>query len=111
APGRPRPLPPARPPRRVPRCPAHRPPPKEERHDRTTRIRAPRPELRPERRAGGDGPAPRRAPPAARGGRADGGAAPAPPPPRGGPNVEPILRLTFRWTRDADGAPARDLCL
>jgi hypothetical protein len=30
---------------------------------------------------------------------------------RRGPNVEPVLRLTFRWTRDADGAPVRDLCL
>jgi hypothetical protein len=30
---------------------------------------------------------------------------------RRGPNVEPVLRLTFRWTRDAEGAPVRDLCL
>jgi hypothetical protein len=28
-----------------------------------------------------------------------------------GPNLEPVLRVTFRWTRDADGAPVRDLCL
>jgi hypothetical protein len=30
---------------------------------------------------------------------------------RRGPNLEPVLRVTFRWTRDADGAPVRDLCL